>query len=293
MRRIIPVLVIIVLFVATVSSQDPPRPPRIFLTDSASWELEFRGRGGARPQNADVDKTFSQRCPSIRVNNRRELADFVMVLEHEGGKGWAQRDNKVAVYDGDGDLVYAGSTAVLGNAVKDACAAIVSEWRRNPRPAEALGGDIQQPQPQSLLIPDSFPTVAVDMSRTEAHAKRSSAEVAFAISDAVVEHLKGSRVAVALGKNAARYRLSLIIDRPVMKWLKVTVEAYGPSDELLWKEVAESGGGLSGAHGLRVTTERLRALLDSKLGEQNGLPVLPSTDERETVTSQPEPKEQN
>jgi hypothetical protein len=51
-------------------------------------------------------------------------ADYVVLLDHEGGKGYARKDNKIAVFHNNGDLVYSGSTRSLGNAVKDACAAI-------------------------------------------------------------------------------------------------------------------------------------------------------------------------
>lgn len=47
-------------------------------------------------------KTFSQRCPAVMVNNRLEMADYVVQIEHEGGKGWARKDNKVAVFKKSG-----------------------------------------------------------------------------------------------------------------------------------------------------------------------------------------------
>jgi len=272
-----PVLTALGLLLCSMPALSQDRSPRIFLTDSVSWEVAGRA-GGARPQSAEIAKTFSQRCPTIRINNRSDMADFVVVLEHEGGKGYARKDNKVAVYDWDGDLIYAGSTAVLGNAAKDACTAIKSEWRRNPRPET----DAAKPVPTAVApttkdSPLAAETVSrsvfVDMERTESHTKRSSADVAYALVDAVTNHLKAKGVAVASGKSPAQYHLRLIVDRPVMKWVKVTVEAYGDGDQPLWTSVAESGGGLSGEHGLRVATERLQKLIDGKLGEVNGLPL--------------------
>ena len=64
------------------------------------------------------------RCPTVIVNRHLDAADFVVVLDHEGGKEFFQRDNKVAVFAENGDMVYSGSTRSLGNAVKDACGAI-------------------------------------------------------------------------------------------------------------------------------------------------------------------------
>jgi len=73
-------------------------------------------------------KTIGQRCPELAVTNDKTKADYVMLLDHEGGKGYARKRNKVAVFGRDGDMVYSGSTRSLGNSVQDACAAI--EQRR-------------------------------------------------------------------------------------------------------------------------------------------------------------------
>lgn len=109
--------------------------PRVFITDSKSWEIggEFGVgddaaigsiKGGARPQTAEIMKTFGKQCPEVTVTIKSEKADYTIVLDHEGGKNFLRRDNKVAVFNSDGDMIYGGSTRLLGNAVKNACMAI-------------------------------------------------------------------------------------------------------------------------------------------------------------------------
>ena len=71
-------------------------------------------------------KTFSERCPAYTVTMKKEKADYIVILEHEGGKKIASKDNKVVVFNRDGDSIYSGSTRSLGNSVKDACEAIAS-----------------------------------------------------------------------------------------------------------------------------------------------------------------------
>ncbi len=124
---------------------------RIFITDSKSWEIAGGGggssggfggatRGGARPQTAEIIKTFGERCPEVTVNNKQERADYVVLLDHEGGKGWLLHDNKVAVFNRDGDTIVSHSTRSLGNAVKDACDAIKADWpSRRARSASTPG----------------------------------------------------------------------------------------------------------------------------------------------------------
>ena len=77
--------------------------------------------GGARPQTAEIIKTFRERCPDLEATLEREKADYFVILDHEGGKRILRNDNKVVVFDSTGTSVYSGSTRILGNAVKDAC----------------------------------------------------------------------------------------------------------------------------------------------------------------------------
>lgn len=110
---------------------------RVFITDSQSWAVSggffiFNGggggvRGGARPQSAEIMKTFGKRCPENTVTLKQEQADFIVLLDHEGGKHWIRKDNKVAVFNMRGDMIYSGSTRNLGNAVTGACNAIRKE----------------------------------------------------------------------------------------------------------------------------------------------------------------------
>jgi hypothetical protein len=125
-------LVAVTIAVAAFAAEKP----RVYVTDSNSWEMgggsasPFGGEthGGARPQTAEIVKTFNDRCPDVLINNKQDKADYVVVLEHEGGKSFILHDNKVAVFNHEGDAIMSGSTRSLGNAVKDACSAIARDW---------------------------------------------------------------------------------------------------------------------------------------------------------------------
>jgi hypothetical protein len=124
---------------AAVVCSTAAEKPRIYVTDSKSWELGgavggtadgFGGaaRGGDRPQTAEIIKTFGERCPAVIVNNKQEKADYVVLLDHEGGKDPISRDNKVVIFNREGDFIMSRSTRTLGNAVKDVCGAIAEDW---------------------------------------------------------------------------------------------------------------------------------------------------------------------
>jgi hypothetical protein len=132
---------------ATPTAPAPPPEPsdgkvRVFVTDSQSWETRGSSAaggnsngwgasssfsGGARPQTAEIIKTLNQRCPELTVTSNLGKADFVIVLDHEGGKGLLRHRNKVAVFNRNGDDIFSDSTRELGNAVKDACVAMTKD----------------------------------------------------------------------------------------------------------------------------------------------------------------------
>lgn len=122
---------------APATTQVPPSDGkiRIYVADSLSWEMSGgwgasngsgggHESGGARPQTAEIIKTFNQRCPEFTVTNNKDRANYAAILDHEGGKGLVRRRNKIAVFNRDGDAIFSDSTRELGNSVKDACEAI-------------------------------------------------------------------------------------------------------------------------------------------------------------------------
>lgn len=70
----------------------------IYVSDSDSWSMTggFAGggsgaagvsTGGARPQTAEIIKTFGERCPDLEATMEKKKADYFVILDHEGGKG--------------------------------------------------------------------------------------------------------------------------------------------------------------------------------------------------------------
>ena len=142
-------IVALVAVVGTASAYEKEKPdatkrPRVFVVDSDSWSLgselgplDFGElseiTGGARPQTAEIVKTMHDRCPVVIVTRKEDRADFVLVLEHEGGKILVRKDNKYALFNAHGDAIASGATRLLGNSIKKACGAIrAAEVDREP-----------------------------------------------------------------------------------------------------------------------------------------------------------------
>ncbi len=130
----------------------PTEKARVFVTDSQSWQMRGGGggssqgfgggnSGGARPQTAETIKTFGERCPDVITNNIQAKTDYIVVLDHEGGKSVLAHRNKVAVFTRvTGDSIVSKSTFSLGASVQEACGAIRADWAKNSdsiRSAEA------------------------------------------------------------------------------------------------------------------------------------------------------------
>lgn len=121
----------------------PAEKARVYVTDSQSWEMNSAaggggggfgsvGSGGSRPQTAEIIKTFGERCSDVTVNNIRQKSDYIVVLEHEGGKSVLLHRNKVAVFARlSGDSVVSKSTYSLGASVQEACEGIRKDWAKN------------------------------------------------------------------------------------------------------------------------------------------------------------------
>ena len=78
---------------------------------------------------AEIIKSFNERCRDCTVTMKQEKADYVVMLDHEGGKGLVRRDNKYAAFDKEGDAIKSGSTRSLGNSVKEVCTVIMANWK--------------------------------------------------------------------------------------------------------------------------------------------------------------------
>ena len=143
---------------------------RIFITDSQSWSIAgasgggggaYGGSmsGGARPQTAEIIKTFGERCPQVTINNIQAKTDYIVLLDHEGGKGVLRHKNKVAVFARvSGDSIVSKSTLSLGGSVQDACEAITKDWSEHGaaiRAAAAAAAEqtrpVAAPQPVAVV----------------------------------------------------------------------------------------------------------------------------------------------
>jgi hypothetical protein len=156
------------------------------------------------------------------------------------------------------------------------------------------------PNGLSVAVPGDTPMqqkVFVFVQRTDRHAKYSKAEVFHDALTDILDYLSAKNIAIAvdefggrnhaegatpidtvlnIGRDAkANKVLYFVVDRPVTKWIKITVQCFDMNGKQLWQDEASNGGGLSGAHGLDATTKALHGKLDPRIGKEC-LPVMTS-----------------
>ena len=137
-----------VIFTGITVGQQENDSVRVYIEESESWEIEsepiFSGtdkkgrttisgggtKGGAKPRTAETIKRFSQQCKGLIITMYKDKADFIVMLEHEGGKDLFNKDNKLAVFNKEGDLIASGSFSRPRKAVETACSAIEEEVRK-------------------------------------------------------------------------------------------------------------------------------------------------------------------
>lgn len=163
----------------------PSDPARVFITDSQSWSVggssggaggAYGGSvsGGARPQTAEIIKTFGERCPEVKVNNKQDKADYIVVLDHEGGKSFLAHKNKVAVFNRvSGDSIVSKSTLSLGGSVQEACVAIAKDWSEHGASIRAASA----PAPEKSASVAAPVAVAISTAKLQVESTPSGADI--------------------------------------------------------------------------------------------------------------------
>jgi len=95
------------------------------------------------------------------VNNIQTKADYIVLLDHEGGKGALRHKNKVAVFARvSGDSIVSKSTLSLGGSVQDACEAIQNDWAVHGSAIRAAASAAEQGKVAATPQPTVVATIA-------------------------------------------------------------------------------------------------------------------------------------
>lgn len=126
--------VLLLLLAAALPASDKTR---IFIAEgepilaTAEGQLgESKGTVTFKKETASRDvvtmKTFAERCPHVTITSDRDKAEYIVFVRREDISPVSifVKENHVAVFNREQDLLYSATARKLSNVVKGACAAM-------------------------------------------------------------------------------------------------------------------------------------------------------------------------
>src|SRR3954453_14072292 len=124
--------------------------PRVFVQGKGSQDVNTDGAaaGGrhwatfgsrstidAHDESMEVTKDLQKDCSGVVVSLNQSNADYTVLMNRESKKnrGLLRSNSQVEVANRAGDILGTSSTPTVGNAAKDACQLIVSDWQAHGR----------------------------------------------------------------------------------------------------------------------------------------------------------------
>ena len=126
--------VFLFVLMASMALLAADKKPAIFVANRNSAQFtssgdttQVSGEGSGNSITAATIKDLNQACPDADVTLNRKSADYTLIVgDTHGFPG--EKDKQAVLATADGKVIYSGSARLLGNAVKDACGAMLKNW---------------------------------------------------------------------------------------------------------------------------------------------------------------------
>ena len=149
MKRFAPLTIFVFACVLVASAQDKPR---VFVQGKGSENVSSNGSGGggrhwgawgskstidSHDESMEVTKDMQKNCSSVIVTLNQANADYTVIMNRESkqNRGLLRSNSQIQVANRDGDILGTSATHTVGNAAKDACELIMSDWQTHGRVA--------------------------------------------------------------------------------------------------------------------------------------------------------------
>jgi len=137
--------------------------PRVFVQGKGSQDVTTSGSGtnkhwGSRStadshdESMEVTKDLQKDCSGIVVTLNQSNADYTVMLNRESkhNRGLLRTNSQVQVANRLGDVLGTNATRTVGNAAKDACQLILTDWSQHGR---IVGPDSPPSAPAAAVVP--------------------------------------------------------------------------------------------------------------------------------------------
>ncbi len=302
------VLSLVFLSVTVGSFSSAQTKPLILISGNGNLSVDSSGQGVAgfsgsvgwaagtrqtainkHDQTMEMAGDFSNFCPAVELTlSSAAQPDYFVFLNREGQPtifGELGQSQIMVLNKRKSVIFVVGKKATVKNAVKSACNAITADWQANGRitvatpaavPAATLTDSAppaysasSQPavQASAPLPQPKLDTVAIVL-RTTASAEKycKPQTIASVLSDTnAYVTSKGMTLGTA---GTSKTMLVLIVDRPMSKWIEITVQGRDGAGNVLWSEKASDGGwGHLGTQGTLNTIGKVHQILDAHLSK--------------------------
>jgi hypothetical protein len=138
-------MIFLLLAVPVIAGDPPPSgsKPRVFLAGSEPERITGEALVGNAKGAVDLTRSapsydiesmriFSRECPGVVMTTVRDEADVVIRIERDDPNPTTPfvKANRVAIFNLNGDFVYAARARLLTNASRDACRALLAHVKR-------------------------------------------------------------------------------------------------------------------------------------------------------------------
>ncbi len=285
-------LALFAMLTSLVGVSDAQTIPVVLIQGNGNISVQSTGEGGTgivgsavvggsahqstinkHDQTMEMAQDFLQSCPSIEVTlDGNAISDYFVQLNREGSPTMFGEVGKsqIMVLNARKYPIFVGKKATVKNAVKSACNAVTADWQAHGRiiqqqPQQVQPAPEEQPANSAVAQPQLAADVALVMRTTAKADKYCKPEtIASVLSDTT---LYLTSKGLKIGPEAsAKFTLVLVVDRPMSKWLEITVQGHDRSGNVLWSEkVSDGGWGHLGTGGTLNTLDKIHQIIDTRL----------------------------
>src|SRR6201988_1215912 len=140
--------------------------PRVFVQGKGSENVSSNGSGvgghhwgawgskstiDAHDESMEVTKDLQKNCTGAIITINQANADYIVMMNRESkqNRGLLRSNGQIKVANQAGDVIGTNATHTVGNAAKDACNLIVSDWQAH--------GPMNTPQQSAAPAPQAPP----------------------------------------------------------------------------------------------------------------------------------------
>jgi hypothetical protein len=166
-----PIMIFVFACVFCASAQNKPR---VFVQGKGSENVSSDGSaaGGrhwgawgskstidSHDESMEVTKDLQKNCSGAIVTLNQSNADYTVILNRESkqNRGLLRSNSQIQVANREGDILGTSATHTVGNAAKDACELIMSDWQTHGR---VNAGTASVPAANAALAQPVAPVVA-------------------------------------------------------------------------------------------------------------------------------------